>query len=206
MRKLLLFAAAFAVLGVAGVAGAAKPAAVTISLSKPVVVYGNTVKLSGKVGNHQAGQQVIVLGKAYGQTAFTPVQNVVTTTGGAWTYQASPQIQTAYEAQWGTATSSTVTVKVRPKIMLALVGRTARKGTFSVQVEGARPFEGKRVLVQRLTASGPSTVKRVVLDSSSSATFTLRLAKAHSRVRVVMPVSQAVPGYLAGYSNVWKSS
>jgi len=206
MGKLLRFAAAIAVLGVAGVAGAAKPAAVTISLSKPAVVYGNTVKLSGKVGSHNANEQVIVLGKAYGQPAFTPVQNAVTTTGGAWTYQASPQIQTAYEAKWGTATSSTVTVKVRPKIMLALVSRTARKGTFSVQVEGARSFEGKRVLIQRLTSSGPSTVKRVVLDSSSSATFTLRLPKTRSRVRLLMPVSQAAPGYLAGYSNVWKSS
>jgi hypothetical protein len=206
MRKLLSFAVALAVLGVAGVAGAAKPAVVTISLSKPVVVYGNTVKLSGKVGSHQAGEQVLVLGKAYGQPAFTQVQNVVTTTGGAWAYHAAPQIETAYEAQWGTATSSTVTVKVRPKIMLVLVSRTARKGTFGVQVEGARSFEGKRLLVQRLTASGPSTVKRIVLDSSSSATFTLRLPKARSRVRVVMPVSQAAPGYLAGYSNVWKSS
>jgi hypothetical protein len=205
MRKLLLSAVAIAVLCVAGVAGAAKPG-VTISLSKPAVVYGNTVKLSGKVGNHKVGEQVVVLGKAYGQTAFTQVQNVVTTTGGAWTYQASPQIQTAYEAQWGTATSSTVTAKVRTKITLTLASRTARKGTFDVQVEGARSFEGKRVLVQRLTSSGPSTVKRVVLDSSSSATFTLRLAKTRSRVRVVMPVSQAAPGYLAGYSNVWKSS
>jgi hypothetical protein len=206
MRKLLLFVAAIAVLGVAGVAGAAKPAAVTISLAKPVVVYGNTVKLSGKVGNHQAGEQVIVLGKAYGQPAFTPVQNVATTAHGAWSYEASPQIATAYEAQWGTATSSKVTVKVRPKIMLALVSRTARKGTFSVQVDGARSFEGKRVLVQRLTPSGPTTVKRVVLDSNSSATFTLRLPKTRSRVRILMPVSQTAPGYLAGYSNVWKSS
>src|SRR2546423_5415692 len=206
MRKLLSFAAAIAVLGVAGVAGAAKPAAVTISAAKPIVVYGHTVKLSGKVGNHNPGEQVIVLGKAYGQPAFTPVQNVATTTGGAWAYQASPQIETAYEVQWGTATSSTVTVKVRPKIMLALANRTARKGTFGVQVQGARSFEGKRILVERLTASGPTTVKRVMLDSNSSAIFTLRLPKTRSRVRVVMPVSQVAPGYLAGYSNVWKSS
>jgi hypothetical protein len=97
-------------------------------------------------------------------------------------------------------------VKVRPKIMLVLVSRTARRGNFGVQVEGAHSFEGKRVLVQRLTSSGPTTVKRVVLDSSSSGTFTLRLPKTRSRVRVVMPVAQAAPGYLAGYSNVWKSS
>jgi len=64
MRKLLSFAAAIAVLGVAGVAGAAKPAAVTISAAKPIVVYGHTVKLSGKVGNHNPGEQVIVLGPA----------------------------------------------------------------------------------------------------------------------------------------------
>ena len=169
MRKLLSFAAAIAVLGVAGVAGAAKPAAVTISAAKPIVVYGHTVKLSGKVGNHNPGEQVIVLGKAYGQPAFTPVQNVATTTGGAWAYQASPQIETAYEVQWGTATSSTVTVKVRPKIMLVLASRTARKGTFGVQVQGARSFEGKRVLVERLTVSGPTTVK---LPATSRATAT----------------------------------
>jgi hypothetical protein len=105
-----------------------------------------------------------------------------------------------------TALSQIVTVKVRPRIVLTLVSRTARRGTFSVEVDGNRPFTGKRVLIQRLTADGPATVKRAVLDSSSTATFTIRLPRHHARVRVVMPTSQAAPGYIAGYSNVWKSS
>jgi hypothetical protein len=206
LRKLLTAVGAIAVLGTTGIAGAAQPAQVTMSLSKPVVVYGSTVKLYGKVASHQAGEHVLVLGKVYGQPAFTLAQAVDTTTSGKWSYVAAPGIQTSYEAQWGTATSSTVTVKVRPKIVLVLVSRTARKGTFGVQVEGARSFEGKRVLVQRLTASGAHTAKRVVLDSSSAATFTIRLPRHHARVRVVMPVAQAAPGYLAGTSNVWRSS
>ena len=127
-------------------------------------------------------------------------------TGGAWSDQASPQIKTSYEAQWGTATSASITVKVRPQIVLSLVNRTARRGTFSVQVNGAHSFAGKHVLVQRLGSNGAVTVKHVALNSSSSATFTIRLPKHRARVRVVMPVSQAAPGYLAGYSNVWKSS
>ena len=99
-----------------------------------------------------------------------------------------------------------MTVKVRPQIVLSLVSRTARRGTFSVQVNGARSFAGKHVLVQRLGSGGAQTVKHVALDSSSSATFSIRLPQRRARVRAVLPSSQAAPGYLAGYSNVWKSS
>src|SRR5436190_18774933 len=206
MRKLMLFIAALAVLGVAGIAGAAQPPGVTISASRPTVVYGGTVTLSGRVSSQAAGENVAVMAKPYGSPSFTQVDLVTTTTGGAWSDQASPQIKTSYEAQWGTATSASITVKVRPQIVLSLVNRTARRGTFSVQVNGAHSFAGKHVLVQRLGSNGAVTVKHVALNSSSSATFTIRLPKHRARVRVVMPVSQAAPGYLAGYSNVWKSS
>jgi hypothetical protein len=206
MRKLILFAAVAGALLLVGLAGAAKPKAVTISLSKPIVVYGGSVTLSGTVSSHQAGEFVLVMGRESGTPTFTQVNTATTTTKGAWSYVASPQIQTTYKAQWGTAFSKAVTVKVRPRIRLTLDSRTARRGTFSVTVDGNRPFTGKRVLVQRLTADGPNTVKRVTLDSSSTATFTLRLPRHRARVRVVMSAVQAAPGYIAGYSNVWRSS
>jgi len=206
MRRIVLFVAALATLVVAGSATAVKPAKVTISLAKPAVVYGGSVTLSGTVSNHQAGEHVIVLGQPYGAATFTSVATTDTAARGAWSYMASPLIQTRYKAQWNVATSQTVTVKVRPRIILTLESRTARRGTFSVEVDGNRPFTGKRVLIQRLTANGPATVKRAVLDSSSTATFTIRLPRHRARVRVVMPTSQAAPGYIAGYSNVWKSS
>jgi hypothetical protein len=206
MRKILLLAVAFSTLAVVGTAAAKKPVAVSISASKSVVVYGGTVKLSGVVATHQAGAQVRVMERAYGASTFAPVAPVNTTTGGAWSYTASPVILTRYQAQVGSATSRVVTVKVRPKIVLELQSRTARRGTFTVTANGARPFTGKYVLIQRLTTSGPTTLKHVKLAAGSSATFTIRLPKRHARIRVVMPTSQAAPGYIAGYSNVWSSS
>jgi hypothetical protein len=147
-----------------------------------------------------------VLSRAYGAPTFSEVASVDTTAHGAWNYTASPVILTRYQAQFGDATSRVVTVKVRPKIVLGLKTRTARRGTFMVTVNAARPFTGKYVLVQRLTLSGPVTVKHVRLAADSSATFSMRLPRRHARVRVVMPTSQTAPGYIAGYSNVWKSS
>jgi hypothetical protein len=206
MRRLILLAAAVGACVLVGLAAAAKPKAVTISLSKPIVVYGGSVTLSGSVSNHAAGELVNVMGREFGTTAFTQVHVSTTTAKGAWSYAASPQIQTSYKAQWGTASSKVVTVNVRPRIVLTLKSRTATRGTFSVEVDGNRPFTGKRVLIQRLTADGPTTVKRVRLDASSKATFAIRLPTRRARVRAVMSASQAAPGYLAGYSNVWKSS
>ena len=206
MRRILLFAAALTAFSLVGIAAAAKSAAVSISAARPAVVYGGSVKLSGTVSNHQAGEQVIVLGRPYGATTFTQVDVVSTTAKGAWSYMASPAIQTGYEAAWNAVTSRAVTVKVRPRIRLTLQSRTASRGTFSVEVSGNRAFTGKYVLVQRLTPTGAVTVKHVVLDASSTATFTIRLPRHRARLRAVMSSSQAAPGYIAGYSNVWKSS
>jgi hypothetical protein len=206
MRRIILLAAAVSACVLVGLAAAAKPKAVTISLSRPAVVYGGSVMLSGTVSNHQAGELVIITGRPFGTTAFTQVNVATTTAKGNWSYPASPEIQTSYKAQWGTASSKAVSVKVRPRIQLTLVSRTARRGTFSVEVDGNRPFTGKRVLIQRLTADGPATIKRATLDASSTATFTIRLPRHRTRVRVLMSTAQAAPGYIAGYSNVWKSS
>jgi hypothetical protein len=206
MRRILLLAAALAAFAVVGIAAGGTPASVSISAARPAVTYGSSVKLSGTVSNHQAGEHVLVLGRPYGVTTHTEVGSADTTAKGAWSFMASPLIQTSYEAAWNAVTSRAIVVKVRPRIRLALSSRTARRGTFTVEVDGNRSFSGKYVLVQRLTPSGAATVKHVVLGASSSATFTIRLPRHRARVRVVMPSSQAAPGYIAGVSNVWKSS
>lgn len=206
MRRMLLLAAALMAFVLVGIASAAKPQTVTISVARPTVVYGDSVKLTGTVSNRQASEHVAVLGRQYDATTFTQVDMVTTMAKGAWSYMASPQIQTSYLARWDAVTSQIVDVKVRPRIRLSLVSRTATRGTFSVAVSGNRPFTGKRVLIERLTASGPTTVKSVKLSAASSATLTIRLPSHRARVRVVMSSSQAAPGYIAGYSNVWKSS
>jgi hypothetical protein len=198
MRRHVVFLAALAWMLLAAAATAAPPA-VTISLSRPTVAYGGSVTLSGKVSDDKAGQSVQVMAEAYPATSFSPLGSPVTTTaGGQWSDVVKPTIQTSYEATWKNATSPTVTVKVRPLIALTLV-RLAT-GTFSTKVTAARSFAGKFVNVQRLTSTGPLTLEKVTLDSTSSATFRVRLHAGRNRLRVVMPTSQTMPGYISGKS------
>jgi hypothetical protein len=204
MRKTLtILLALIGVVLVATSAGtAARSKAVTIKVSQPVVVYGASVTLSGKVSMPQSGQKVDVLAQPVGTTSLSTLATVDTTAGGQWTFAVKPTIQTMYEAKWKGETSSTVDVKVRPAIKLTLDSISGRIGTFTTTATAARSFAGKFVLVQRLTSTIPVTVKKVTLNSSSSATFHVRLHHGHSRLRVVMPTSQAAPGYITGFSNV----
>ncbi len=208
MRKTLLLPTMLLAVAVAAPVLAASPSkgSVTISVSRPVVVYGGSVMLSGKVSSHQAGANVSVGAEPFGASTFTDLDTVATKADGAWSYSAKPLIQTTYQARWNTATSRNVTVKVRPRITLTLKSRTAKSGTFDVKVSAERPFAGKYVLVQRLSPTGPTNIKHVVLDAGSSGTFTVRLPRHRARLRVVMPTSQTAPGYVGGYSNVWRST
>jgi hypothetical protein len=201
MRRTVVFFAALAVILLVATAGTtAPPQSVTISLSRPSVVYGASVTLSGKVSNSKAGETVDVLAKPLGATSFSVLGSVTTTAGGHWTNVVKPTIETSYEGKWKSATSSTVTVKVRPQITLALVNLST--ATFSTKVTAARSFAGKFVLTQRLSSSGAATLKKVILDASSLATFRARLHHGRSRLRVVMPTSQTAPGYITGMSKV----
>lgn len=199
-RTIIWIASLATALLVVAASGMAAAPSVTISASQPIVVYGSGVTLSGKIADHAAGQTVSVLDEPSGASTFTTLGSVTTTAGGHWSDTVKPTIETAYEASWMNQTSSTVTVKVRPAITLALVSLTS--GTFSTKVTGARSFAGKFVLVQRLSSTGAATIKKVTLDANSSATFTTRLHHGRSRLRVVMPTSQTEPGYITGTSNV----
>ncbi len=202
MRRTVVFLAALAatLLVVAAAATAAGAPSVTISLSRPSVVYGGSVSLSGKVSDTKAGQTVNVLAEPYPATSFSALGSVTTTAGGRWTDVVKPTIETSYQATWNSATSTTVTVKVRPLIALTLVKLST--GTFSTKVTAARSFADKFVLVQRLTASDLATVKKLTLDDNSSATFQVRLHQGRNRLRVVMSTSQTAPGYITGMSKV----
>lgn len=203
MRKTItLFLAVIAALA-ATAAGAATPnKTVTIKTSRPSVIFGNSVTLSGKVSSPKSGEKVDVLAEESGATSFSALTTADTTAGGSWTLQVKPTIETMYQARWQGQTSSSVTVKVRPAIKLSLVSMSGRVGMFSTTVTAARSFAGKFVLLERITATSGVVVKRVTLNSSSSAAFHARLHTGRSRFRVVMPTSQTAPGYITGFSNV----
>jgi hypothetical protein len=106
MRKTLVVLAALAATLVVVAAGSAAPKqSVTISLSRPSVVYGGSVTLSGKVSNSKAGETVDVLAEANGASTFSSLGSVGTTAGGKWTDVVNPTIETAYHATWKSATS-----------------------------------------------------------------------------------------------------
>ena len=203
MRRInaLPVAAIVSVLAVSA-ASATSPNSVTISSSRPVVVYGGSVTLAGKVSNAKSGENVDVFAEPSGQSSFASLVTVQSTSGGHWSTSVKPTIETMYEAKWKGQLSSTVTVKVRPAITLTLSSVSGAMGTFSTKVTAARSLAGKFVLVQRLVSTGVTTVKKVTLDSSSAATFRVRLHHGRSRLRVVMPTSQSAPGYITGFSNI----
>src|SRR2546423_12300587 len=96
------------------------PPAVTIGLSRPIVVYGEKVILSGTVSNGKANESVTVFQQPLG-SSFAQLTTVLTSAGGTWTYvlPTAPQMLTQYEAKWNGRTSIVVGVQVQPRITLA---------------------------------------------------------------------------------------
>jgi hypothetical protein len=205
MRKtlMLLLSVLGALIVATPVATADPNKSVTISSSKPVVVYGHSVTLSGKISMSKSGQRVDILAQPFGLSTMSALTTTETMNGGQYSLDVKPTIETVYQAQWTSETSQAVTVKVRPALTLTLVKIRGRFGTFSTTALAARAFAGKVVNVQRVTSFGTATLKRVTLNADSKATFKVRLShKKRIRLRVVMPTSQAAPGYIAGFSNV----
>jgi hypothetical protein len=211
MRKLVFVA--LAALALTASATAATPT-ITLQASPLVVTYGGATTLSGTVTNPSGNQDVSVLAQECGTTAMKPLATVTPTASGGFTYAAHPRLNTAYEAKYKNATSTTITVKVRPLMSLQRIVR--RK--FTVSVLAAQSFAGHTVAFQRYAAASGRwiTVKRVSLvagatattplpsTTTSAATFRVRI-RSHLKVRAVLTQLQAGSCYLAARSNIIRS-
>ncbi len=188
----------------------AGPTSVTLQSSKKILIFGGASTLSGAVSTAQTGERVTIHAQPCGQTAFSQLTSLSTTTGGAFSYVAKPTLNTNFQAKWKSATSATVTVKVRPRVRLTRLA--ARR--FSVKVTAAMPFAGKYVVFQRYSPALRRwvAVKRVTLRATSgaaplvvtSARFRATV-KARLRVRAIMPQAQVGACYVAGIGNVIRS-
>ncbi len=173
------------------------PPSVSLGASLPIVRFGTQISLAGAISSGQAGRNVSIWAQPYGQPSFVQVAVVQTTTGGAFGYITTPQIATAYKAQWGSTASGTIGVQVSPRITLS----PPRHGYFYTRVHAAVSFAGRRVYVQRLSRFGQwVTIRRLQLGPRSGRIFRLRLPVGLSRVRVVITAPDVVPGYLPGAS------
>jgi hypothetical protein len=190
-----------------------KPAAesVTLTRSARVVTYGSSALLSGTVPNGSPGEKVTITGTAQAGKPARSVLTVTTAANGTFSVRVRPLLQTAYVAATGANSSDPLAINVRPRVRLGLVGRS--RGV--LHVSAARSFMHKRWLLQVLRPRRHVWVsmKRVRLTRSTSgisptivtrASFRLHVRRG-LRLRVLVPTSQTVPGYVAGVSNIARS-
>ena len=175
-------------------------ASLTLTASTLGVVYGTGTTLSGTISTKLAGESVTVLGQPYAfpDAKFSSIASVTTGSGGTWSYLAKPTIKTAYQANWKTATSSTLTVGVQPLVTIHVIAGNR----FSTSVVAARSFSGRIVQFQRRSSHGQwVTVKQLRLNSKSTVSFrTALLPRGTSTVRIAFSVNQAGAGYMGGVS------
>lgn len=173
------------------------PPALTLNAASSTVVYGSGTTLSGKASGlvQLQGETVSLTAQPFGKGAQS-LQSTSTAADGSYQFAVSPTIQTAYQSHWRTADSAQVQVNVAPRVGF---GRSDR--TFTAKVTSDLGYSGHYVWLQRhSSALGWTNIKRVFLGSASTASFMVRLAHGRTLLRLVLPLSQAGGGYVAGLS------
>jgi plastocyanin len=172
------------------------PPTLTLAASAKYVVAGDKVTLSGVVSDHQAGEQVAIFYQAY--PAPNPIQRavVLTTTGGAFSFDVAPGILTTYQATWKGAFATPTTVQVQPRLTLGY------NGGWIIHAYGGHGLGGRDVQFQRLnTTTGQwVTLVKVQLNRRSGARIVVKLPKGPNHLRVAMSVNAAGAGLLGATS------
>jgi plastocyanin len=173
------------------------PPTLTFGVSAPIVTYGTQATLSGVISSHEAGQQVTIYYQPYPQPNLIERATVLTAAGGAFSFLVEPQVLTSYEAAWKGAYATPTTIQVIPKLTLG------RNNGWIVHAAGGRSFAGRAVQLQRLNALTGQwvTLRKVLLNSKSSARVLVTLPKGTNRLRVTMSVNQAGAGFLGAISS-----
>jgi hypothetical protein len=179
--------------------------AVTLT-ARPTIVRGfGAVTLAGAISDPRAGELVTVEAKECGiANGFRAVAGTQTAASGVWTLDYQPRSTTVLRAAWKSTTSDQVTVKQRAPVQL--VPRPGRM--FRVSLYGIVPLDGKRVTVERFdpAASAWRRVQTVVVRSKSYGEYAeanVRITvKKGTTLRAVLPLAQAKPCYLAGFSTL----
>jgi plastocyanin len=190
---------------------ATSPTSGPLTVTPATVVYGHKTTLAGTLASQLTGQSVQIQGTECGTTTSKLLATVTTTTGGKFSYAATPLKTTAYSAKIKSSVSPEATAKVAPRLQLRKVARHR----FSVQVFAAESFAGKVAVFQRYRRATKRwvKVKRVPLKANTtgvaptvitSAKFRSRI-KARQKVRVTLGQTQVGLCYAPGRSNTARS-
>jgi plastocyanin len=178
------------------------PPQVTLATSAPVVKFGTQVTLSGVVSNKKAGETVTIVALPFGQTTKQVVATLQTTTGGAFSFAVTPQLNTSYQAQWKGLESS-VGVQVQPLIKLPFVSRS---GYFHFYVTAGQSFAGRFVYLQRYTLLRTwINVRRLQLGHQSGRIMGMKFVRSviprgRWSIRIYMPATEMPGGYIDSWS------
>lgn len=172
------------------------PPTLTLAASAKYAVAGDKVTLTGVVSNHQAGEQVAIFYQPY--PAPNPIQRavVLTTTGGAFSFDVAPGILTTYQATWKGAFAAPATVQVQPRLTMGY-----NRG-WIVHAYGGHGLAGRDVQFQRLnTLTGQwVTLAKVQLNARAGARVVVKLPKGLNHLRLAMSVNAAGAGLLGATS------
>ena len=169
------------------------PPSVSIAASAPTVFYGGTgIRLAGTISSQAANQDVSFWAQPYGLTSFVKVADLKTGVAGAWDWATTPSVLTNYQARWGSRTSLTVQVGVRPRLTLI-----RRAPWYVTSAKAGHTMAGHWVYIQRKSSLGQwVNVKKVQLGSTGAKRFKLKLRRGRSLLRVFLTTNQAGTGYL----------
>ncbi len=176
------------------------PPSVSIAASAPIITYGDTIVLGGKVSSGRAGEQVTLYAKPYGQVSYVEVARLLSADGGLWSFTVKPELLTTYQAVWNNLKSAEIATAVQPRLWLKRVGNW-----WVVRVSAARSFKNRWVYVQRLSPLGQwINVRKVLIGTATAQRFKIKdLPKGVSRLRLFLTVNQAGVGYLAATSSTF---
>jgi plastocyanin len=172
------------------------PPAVTLDVGAPIVTYGGSTTLTGKISTGESGQTVTITAHPEGASA-QQVTTATTGTDGSFSVTVKPAIQTDYTATWKSTQSQMASVQVRPRVRLVHYTSTR----LSAKVASSISYAGHVVYLQRLSSVGWITVKRLTLGPSSGRIFTAPHHRGYRTYRVVLTASQAGTGYMNSWSN-----
>jgi plastocyanin len=172
------------------------PPTLTFAASSQYVVFGDKVTLSGTVSSHKGGESVTIYYQPYPQPNLIQRVTLLTAADGTFSFIVSPQIATSYQAAWKGAYATPTSIQVQPKVTLG------RNNGWIIHAAAGVSFRGKAVQFQRLnTLTGQwVTLKKVILNSKSSAKLLFKLPKGLNQLRVTMSVNQAGAGFLGAVS------
>jgi hypothetical protein len=191
-------------------AKAAPVSSVSLDVSRSIVVYGGAVTLSGSLSNNQAGQSVTIMEHRFpfGRTSqVRELATVKTAADGSFSITARPVIHTVYTATIGQVRSNSVAVNVRPRLRLTHAGSAHR---FLIRALAVRSLVGKYGALQRWNRRAQVwvSVRRIYFRSAVAGISPTMVSRATFRahfgrvmIRILMPLSQTVPGYISGSSN-----